>query len=153
MQFQKNYKDNGLINKVLGWNEIGCYVSRMAEYWLDFTQVDECAKALTLLAFKNSVNNIYHLFNPNVLRVNDLEKIFDKKYEEVSEEEFFTRTKDKMDNKQIANYVFYNTLALRSKPLFMCNRFTVECLKDLGFEWSSLSKEYILEGLKKIECK
>lgn len=149
-QFQKNAKENGLVNKVLGWNEVGCYVEEMAEFWLDFTPVDECAKALTLLAFKKSANNIYHLFNHKVLRVNDLERIFEKGYEEVSEEEFYKRTKDRMDNKQIANYVFYNSLALRSEPVPMSSSYTVDCLKELGFEWSEVSKEYILEGIEKV---
>lgn len=150
MQFQKNAKDNGLVNKIVGWNEIGCYVDKMANFWLDFTQVDECAKALTLLALKKSVNNIYHLFNHKVLHVNDLERIFEKEYEKVSEEEFYKRTKDKMDNKQIANYVFYNSLALRSEPVPMNSSYTVNCLKELGFEWGKVGKDYVLEGIKKV---
>lgn len=150
-RFQKNGDDNGLVNKLFGWNEVGCYVKKFADYWVDFTPVDECAKALVLLAFKKSVNNIYHLFNPKVLNVKDLEKVFDKKYEAVSEEEFYNRIKDQMDNKYVANYAFYHSLALKSEHIPMSNEYTRNSLKELGFEWSEIDKEYVVEGLKKVK--
>lgn len=147
--FQKNAADNGLVNKLIGGNKIACYAHKMSEYWIDFTPVDECARAMILLAYQNKVNNIYHLFNHKVRKISELEEMFGKNYEEVSEEEFYNRIKDRMDDKYIANYAFYHALALKSKPLHMSSEFTVKSLMKLGFEWSEIGKDYIVEGLKK----
>lgn len=148
--FQNNSDDNGLVNKLYGQNEIGCYTSKMAEYWVDFTQVDDCARAFVLLALQNEVNNIYHLFNHKVKKIYEFESMFEKNYEEVSEEVFYEKIKDRMDNKYIANYAFYHALALKSKSVPIHNNYTVNCLSKLGFVWTEPDKDYIMEGLTKL---
>ena len=68
--FQKNAESNtfwGLVNGMMCLDMIS---RDLAELPMEMTAVDDCAKAAVLLMQSNG--QVYHLFNPNILKVQDI---------------------------------------------------------------------------------
>lgn len=147
--FQLNEGDNGLRNRLRGLWKIGIYTKKMALYPVDFTYVDECAEAVTKLTLCSKENNIYQLYNPNMLRLSDLEEIHNRngfldKWKLVSEEEFNEQMENMLSDKEIAEYAFYESMALASTPIPMDCKKTLSQLSKLSFHWSNVEDGYVI---------
>ena len=147
--FQRNSKENGFIDRCRGLLKIGMYSEELAQYPIDFTPVDECAEAYVRLALYNKMNNIYNLYNPNVYTLEELGRKTFHKMKKVSRENLEKTLKDNIEDKEVAVLSFYNSIASSSKNVPMCNEFTVNELKNVGFKWSKISLRY-LSYMKKI---
>ena len=142
-KFQKNAGDNGFLDRVRGLFKVGVYSSEIAEYPIDFTPVDECADALVRLSLHNRVNNIYNLYNPNVLYLHNLCNKMLLKVKLVPKEVFERTLKERIEDKEVAVLSFYNTIACSSRNVHISNEFTVEELKKVGFKWSKINLKYL----------
>ena len=142
-KFQKNAGDNGFLDRVRGLFKVGVYSSEIAEYPIDFTPVDECADALVRLSLHNRVNNIYNLYNPNVLYLHNLCNKMLLKVKLVPKEVFERTLKERIADKEVAVLSFYNTIACSSRNVPISNEFTVEELKKVGFKWSKINLKYL----------
>ncbi len=147
--FQKNAQDNGFIGRCKGILKVKVYSDELNEYPIDFTAVDECATAFVLLALHNRVNNIYHLYNPNMYSVENLTKRLLIHCKRVPQKVFESCVKEKIQDKEVAILSFYSTIASASKNITMRNDFTLRMLETLGFKWSKISFRY-LKYLKKM---
>lgn len=147
--FQKNAQDSGFIGRCKGLLKLKMYSSEMNEYPIDFTAVDECATAFVLLALHNRVNNIYHLYNPNVFSLENLTKKLLVHCKQVPKKVLERRLKENIQDKEIAILSFYSTIATASKNITIRNDFTLKVLDSLGFKWSKINLRY-LRYLKKL---
>jgi len=147
--FQKNAQDNGFIGRCKGLLKVKMYSNELNEYPIDFTAVDECATAFVLLALHNRVNNIYHLYNPNVYSVENLTKKLLVHCKRVPKKVFETSVKDQIQDKEVAILSFYSSIAAASKNITVRNDFTIRMLESLGFKWSKINVRY-LKYLKKL---
>ncbi len=147
--FQKNAQDNGFIGRCKGLLKVKMYSSEMNEYPIDFTAVDECATAFVLLALHNRVNNIYHLYNPNVYSVENLTKKLLVHCKRVPRKVLEGRLREDIQDKEVAILSFYNSIASASKNIAIRNDFTIRVLESLGFKWSKIDLRY-LKYLKKL---
>ncbi len=149
-KFQRNAQDNGFLGRYRGLLKVGMYTKELAEYPVDFTPVDECADAYVRLALHNRVNNIYHLYNPNVFTIDKLIKKFFLSVKKVSNKIFEKTLKEFIADKDVAVLSFYNLIASTSRNIPMSNDFTVKQLGKLGFRWSKIGVRY-LGYMKKIQ--
>lgn len=147
--FQKNAQDNGFIGRCKGLLKVKMYSSEMNEYPIDFTAVDECATAFVLLALHNRVNNIYHLYNPNVYSLENLTKKLLVHCKRVPRKVLEGRLREDIQDKEVAILSFYNSIATASKNITIRNDFTIRELEKLGFKWSKINLRY-LRYLKKL---
>ncbi|MGN0347154.1 MAG: AMP-binding protein [Lachnospiraceae bacterium] len=142
-KFQKNADDNGFLHRVRGMWKIKMYSSEMAEYPIDFTSVDECADAYVRLCLHNRVNNIYNLYNPNMLQLKNLCNRMFISVKQVPKDVFDRNIKKMIQDTDIAILSFYTTIAGHSKNVPMNNDYTVGVLKELGFKWSKIGPRYL----------
>lgn len=142
-KFQKNAQENGFLHRCRGLFKMGMYSQELAAYPIDFTAVDECADAYVRLAMHNYVNNIYNLYNPNVVYLENLCNKMWMKVKRVPREVFEKHLKERIQDKEIAVLSFYNAIASSSKNVPMSNEFTVNELKKLGFKWSKINLRYL----------
>ncbi len=147
--FQKNAQDNGFIGRCKGLLKVKMYSSEMNEYPIDFTAVDECATAFVLLALHNRVNNIYHLYNPNVYSLENLTKKLLVHCKRVPRKVLEGRLREDIQDKEVAILSFYSSIATASKNITIRNEFTIQELEKLGFKWSKIDLRY-LKYLKKL---
>ena len=142
-KFQKNAQDNGFIGRCKGLLKVRVYSDELNAYPIDFTAVDECAIAFVTLALHNRVNNIYHLYNPNMYSVENLTKRLLIHCKRVPQKVFDKQVKDKIQDKEVAILSFYSSIATISKNITMRSDFTINMLKDLGFTWSKVDLKYL----------
>ncbi len=148
-RFQKNAQDNGFLGRYRGLVKVGVYSRAIAEYPIDFTPVDECADAYIRLALHNKINNIYHLYNPDVFTIERISKMAFLKLNMVSQQLFDKTIKETVTDKDVAVLAFYNSIASLSKNIQVSNDFTVDMLSKLKFKWSKVGIGY-LRHVKKI---
>ena len=142
-KFQKNAQDNGFIGRCKGLLKVRVYSDELNAYPIDFTAVDECAIAFVLLALHSRVNNIYHLYNPNMYSVENLTKRLLIHCKRVPQKVFDKQVKEKIQDKEVAILSFYSSIASISKNITMRNDFTIRMLNDLGFTWSKVDLKYL----------
>ena len=123
--------------------EVGAYCDEIDAYPIDFTAVDECADAFVRLALNNKVNNIYHMYNPDLFSIGRFGKKCFVKLDKVSREDFEKKVREKISEKDVAILSFYSTIASASANVPMSNEFTLKNLKKLGFKWSRINLRYL----------
>ncbi len=132
--FQINEKDNALITRIRGTIKTNSCTKKSLQFNCDLTKVNEAADAIVKLINTNSYNNIYHIFNPNYLKFDNLNV---KTISEIKNDYKDT------DDYDIKLYIMYNEVLEQAYNVELkCDK-TVEKLKNLGFEWSMIDKEYL----------
>ena len=142
-KFQINADDNGFLERLKGILKVRLYSNEIADYPIDFTPVDECAKAYVLLALNHHVNNIYNLYNPNIYNIEQLSKKFMLHAKRVPRELFEKSLREQIHDKSVMVLSFYNAIASSSKNIPMSNEYTNAELNKLGFKWSKIGLSYL----------
>ncbi len=151
--FQENIQDNAFYSIVKSMIKIG-YFPAITDKTLDFSFVDQVAKAVVLLFDrKNLKNETYHLYNSHrinmisfarylkqagvdvqMMPVDKFNTYILKKYEE-------EETKQEVTRILVHSNIFFEGA---SKTLFLLrNRKTDGILKALGFEWPRLNSKRV----------
>ena len=102
-----------------------------------------------MLALHNRVNNIYHLYNPNVYSLENLTKKLLVHCKRVPRKVLEGRLREDIQDKEVAILSFYSSIATASKNITIRNEFTLRELEKLGFKWSKIDLRY-LKYLKKL---
>lgn len=142
-KFQKNSEDNGFLRRIHAMVKMGVYQDNMDKYPMDFTAVDECAKAFVNLVCLLNTNEIYHLYNHKFLSAKDLLSELEVPCRYISTAEMIELAMANKDDRDIHVYMFYMIISGRSSNVEMQNRFTCERLAETGFEWSEPDKKYL----------
>ena len=142
-KFQKNVSDNGFLGRCRGLLKLGLFCEEIDQYPIDFTAVDECADAFVRLTLNGRVNNIYHLYNPDLYSIEKFGKKFFIKVKKVPKVVFDKKIKEKITDKDVAILSFYSSIAASSMNIPMSCEFTVAELKKLGFKWSKVGIGYL----------
>ena len=142
-KFQINAGTNGFVQRCKGLLKVGMYGERIADYTIDFTQVDACAEAFVRLCFHKKVNNVYHLYNPHTCTIKTLSRMYAFRVKEVSQCDFERKVKACKNDRDVAVLGFYNSMAAVSRDVPISNDFTVNELKKLGFKWPKVGLRYL----------
>lgn len=140
--FQVNEEENGLYNRLLGLIKSKKYCIDEKDTLIDLTPIDECCKAFVNLMQMDYANNIYHLFNPNVLGISDFEKIYNLKFNEV-DKSYFKKLSNETDDKNIKVYADYEKLIYPINGNIIDCKQTLEKLHKSGFKWSEIDEKYL----------
>ena len=158
-KFQENYSDNEFFNKINSFIDIGVIPDYLLNYLLNFTPVDQAAKAVyKLLTHQNSYNRIFHLYDSNNVSAKRFIKILKKldyNVEVVKEDSFKEIINSYMNNskkKNIIKYIindFDKNLHLNyNSDIKICSRFTLKYLRRCCFRWVKISNKYLLKFIK-----
>ncbi len=141
-KFQLNEQENGLYNRLLGLKKCKKYCNDNKNLFIDLTPVDECAKAFVNLMQKNTINNIYHLFNPNVIKIEDFAKIYNIKVQGINKKDFEEISKSTND-KNIKFYADYERIFYPLNNNIIDCQNTINILSETGFKWSEIDEKYL----------
>lgn len=142
-KFQMNGEDNGFVGRMRALCKINAVPDEMNRFPVDFTAVDECARAFVSLVFSNHLNEIYHLYNPNVLSIEDVLKLANVPYRCISREEWLRLIQAEQNDKDIRVLAFYSQISSRSGIVPTRNIFTVQRLREQHFTWGKPDKKYL----------
>ena len=163
-KFQINVSENAFINRIKSIIKLGVVQDKFSKHLLEFTPVDDCAKAIVKIIENNPKFTVFHLFNNNFIgikRVIDILASLDEKIRLVTDEEFKEKINIALKDKTLRNEINGIITDLdENKLLNLINtiipncEFTHKYLETIGFEWSKIEEEYItkyVEYFKKIK--
>ena len=152
--FQKNHESNAFLKRIKALIELGTYPNSLSDFEIEFSPIDESAKAIMYIArnFSNE-QTVFHISTPKVIKLETMFKLissigyevnglplkeFENYLQEVSKQEgmeyiFETFINDMDENDQL-NY---------DSNIRIENDFTIEYLKQLGFEWPDIGIDYL----------
>ena len=161
-KFQENIEENAFYTRIKSMVILGCVSKNMLEQKIEFTPVDNCAKAIVNLA-KNRIadNKVFHLYNHNFIEIREIVEVLNLNginIEIVEEEEFqnkiikISKSKEAQilfgiindinndkDSKVSINYNF--SVNIKSD-------YTQKYLKIMQCEWNKIDKKYLEKVIK-----
>ncbi|MGB8452383.1 MAG: amino acid adenylation domain-containing protein [Anaerocolumna sp.] len=161
--FQENIQDNAFYSLVKSMIKLG-YFPAITDKTMDFSFVDQVAKAVVLLFDrKNLKNETYHLFNSHQINMISFAQFLNQAGVDVQTmpvEEFTAYLLEKYDEEEarqeVSRILVHSNIFFEgaSKTLFLLkNRKTDGILKALGFEWPLLNSKRVklmIEHCKKV---
>ena len=152
--FQKNYLSNAFVKRIKAVLEMGVVPEYLSDIYLEFTPVDEAAKAvMTLISHFSADRNVFHINSTKVVYMNRFIEIMaqlDKNIRLVPEEEFLMlfHQSAKSDSNNYLYETFINDMDKDEKLIYdsnirIDNQFTENYLKQLGFEWGEIGIDYL----------
>lgn len=152
-RFQENISANAFYGRIKSFVNLNAMAKNLLAQRIEFTPVDDCAKAIVLLAKTSEMDNkIFHLYNHNLV---SLRMVIDALKEQgfniqiLSDEAFRARilAYSKSMNDSITAIVNdFNTTNLSLDYNFTVNiksDFTQNALRSLGFTWRRIDKDYL----------
>lgn len=165
-QFQKNHESNAFLQRVKSILELGVFPEYLIKdtMYTEFTPIDEAASAvMTITRHFNPDKTVFHINSTKVVHFDKLFDIFNnlemrvdivdgvtftnalrKTTKQAGMEHIFETFINDMDENDQLNY---------DSNIRIENDFTVQYLKQLGFEWSDIGINYLrkyVEYFKKI---
>lgn len=151
--FQKNIYANAFYGRIKSLVKLDAISSNLLDQKIEFTPVDECAKAIVLLAKTTEYDNkIFHLYNHNLITLKRVVLALKESgfnIQTLSEDDFRNRILEysKNMNDGISAIVNdFNTTNLSLDYNFSVNiksDFTQKILKELGFTWKKIDNKYL----------
>ena len=151
--FQKNIYANAFYGRIKSFVKLDAISKDILDQKIEFTPIDECAKAIVLLAKTSEYDNkIFHLYNHNLIPLKNVVKVLNEynyNIKILSEEAFRNRileySKNMNDNiSAIVND--FNTTNLSLDYNFSVNiksDFSQRILSQLGFNWRNIDNAYL----------
>ena len=162
--FQKNYESNAFLQRVKGVLELGMFPDYLMDLYAEFTPIDEAANAvMTITRHFSTEQTVFHINSIKVLYFDKLFKHFnDLGFKvDIVDGAIFTEALRKTAEQTGTAHIFEtfindmneNDQLNYDSNIRIENDFTVEYLKQLGFEWSDIGMDYLrkyVEYFKKI---
>ena len=156
-KFQDNIEENAYISRLKAFMKIKCIPDYLLKGYLEFTPIDCTAEAIVkIIQYTNNNNRIYHVFNNNHIKINEvLEMLSDINV--VSGEEFKQKIRKILNSSKsdIINAIINDLdkdLNLNYDSKIKINStHSLQLLKLYGFKWPKIDKRYLENILKLIE--
>lgn len=159
-KFQKNAEQNAYINRLLTFAKLKYIPDYLLETYAEFTPVDSCAQSIIkLIQYPSKNNRIFHLYNHHHVTTEYLLDALSSyiKIDVISSEEFIKRI-DKIltspDSRELLSGILsdlgpdkilnYNT------NIKIDSDFSINYLQSIGFSWPTITKDYLVNFLKKL---
>ena len=155
-KFQKNYESNAFLQRVKGIIELGKAPDYLIkdDIYSEFTPIDEAAKAvMTVTRHFNAEQTVFHINSTKVVYMKRLLEYLSRLgycIDIVSGSEFteLLRATAKASGTQHIFETFINDMDENDQlnyesNIHIENAFTVDYLKQLGFEWNDIGFEYL----------
>lgn len=151
-EFQANFNTNSFMGRIRIYNMLGCCPHSMRNKRVEFSPINEAAKAIVLLAATPKECTVFHPYNIHNQFLGDvlleLHTVTDG-VRFVEENEFQQAMdeagRDPQKAKQMAALLAYKDMAhgKKSADVQRDNDYTTQVLYRLGFNWSPTSWDYV----------
>lgn len=155
-QFQKNYESNAFLQRVKSVSELGVFPEYLIKdtMYAEFTPIDEASNAvMTITRNFNTDQTVFHINSTKVVHFDRLFEIFNSLEVQVNivDGTTFTETLRETTKRAGMEYIFEtfindmddNDQLNYDSNIRIENQFTVEYLRQLGFEWSNIDIDYL----------
>lgn len=158
--FQINYLDNGFLESLRAFKLLKSVPASIVGKTIELSPVDITAKSILILMNTNEEYNVFHPFNNNSIHYYDIfhaMKEYGYEINIVSDDEFNNKLKNEiLNNNKTERYIglFADLTASDSKKaeeIDANNAFTTEMLYNMNFIWPSITEQYLINNLKKLE--
>ena len=151
-EFQINFQTNSAMGRIRVYQMLGCYPYELTDTPMEFSPINEVAKAIVLLSETPQSCCLFHPFNNHYVHFGDvlaeLSQIGNapKQVEnEIFNESLETAKQDPEKAKRLSSLLAYQDMAHGQKAVMIPtdNQYTTQVLYRLGFRWSSTSWDYV----------
>ena len=153
-QFQKNHESNAFLQRVRAVLELGVAPDYLIPLYAEFTPIDEAANAvMTIARHFNTEQNVFHINSIKVVYMDKLLEIFNQlgfRLDAVSGAEFTEALRQSAKQMGLEHIfeTFINDMDENDQLNYdsnirIENDFTVEYLRNLGFEWADIDIDYL----------
>jgi amino acid adenylation domain-containing protein/thioester reductase-like protein len=158
-EFQINFQTNSSMGRIRVYQMLGCYPYELTSTPMEFSPINEVAKAIVLLSETPQQCCLFHPFNDHYVHFGDvlaeLSKIGDAPRQVEAEafgEALEAAKQDPEKAKRLSSLIAYQDMAHGQKAVMIPadNQYTSQVLYRLGFRWSSTSWDYVDQMLAAI---
>lgn len=157
--FQKNYESNAFVQRVKGIIELGQCPDYLLRHYVEFTPIDEAAKAvMTAARHFNTRHNTFHINSTKVVYIDRLMALFGSLgvKVEITDGAVFTRTLREAAKQSGTEYLFEtfindmdeNEQLNYDSNIRIDNDVTADYLRRIGFEWGDIGEEYLSKWVR-----
>lgn len=158
-EFQANFRTNSFMGRLKVYNMLGCCPYESRDGQVEFSPINEVAKAIVLLTSSPKENIVFHPYNNHFVLLGDvlseLSMIGDGiKFVEMEE---FSKAMEKAKEDPAKAQILSSMLAYqnmangqKSSDVIRQNAFTMQVLYRLGYKWSVTSWDYVDRFFKAI---
>ena len=158
-EFQINSVTNGFIRNLKGYKALGCFPVTACDSRMDFSPIDETAKAILLLAQTPKEFTTFHAANSHPVEMGDIIEAMNAAgfaIETVPEEEFNERLgvmlADETANMLVSSLINYASSDQKVHQFIQTdNRFSIKALYRLGFKWPITDETYLTHMLEALQ--
>ena len=158
-EFQINFQTNSAMGRIRVFDMLGCYPFEMTDTPMEFSPIDETAKAIVTLSQTPKECCLFHPYNNHHVHFGDviaeLSKVGNAPVQVETEQFDKTLEAAKQDPekaKRLSSLIAYQDMAHGKKSVFISpeNQYTTQVLYRMGFRWSSSSWDYVDQMLETI---
>ena len=152
--FQKNHESNATLQRIKGILDLGVIPDYLMDIYVEFTPIDEAAKAvMTIASHFSTEQTVFHINSTKVIYMKPLQECFAElgyPLKIVSGSEF-TAALRKTAESSGREYIFEtfindmdnNDRIIYESNIHIENSFTEQYLHRLGFAWSEIGMDYL----------
>ena len=151
-EFQINFQTNSAMGRIRVYQMLGCYPYDLTNAPMEFSPINEVAKAIVMLSETPSACCLFHPFNDHYVHFGDvldeLSKVTQAPRQveaEAFNEALELAKQDPEKAKLLSSLIAYQDMAHGQKAVMIPteNQYTSQVLYRLGFRWSSTSWDYV----------
>ena len=151
-EFQINFQTNSAMGRIRVFQMLGCYPYEMTDTPMEFSPINETAKAIVMLSQTPKECCLFHPYNNHSVHFGDVLAELSqvgKTPIRVEAEDFNMALELAKQNpekaKKLSSLLAYQDMAHGQKAVFIIpdNQYTAQVLYRLGFHWSSTSWDYV----------
>lgn len=157
-KFQINQEENAFLNRIKTFKKLGVIPEDMKEFDVEFSPVDLTADFIVNLAFSDSKQVIYHIYNVNHIKLNKIVEIlnslgFNLRY--ISNKDMNTMIKGMLNNDETQDIIYgiiqdlNEDKELKYKSNIKIKGInTVNELAKINSKWPDIDREYLIKFFK-----
>ena len=156
-EFQINFQTNSAMGRIRVYQMLGCYPYDITDSPMEFSPINETAKAIVLLSQTPQECCLFHPYNNHYVHFGDVLAELSQVGQSPSQveteafnEAMETAKQDPEKAKRLSSLIAYQDMAHGQKTVLIPadNQYTTQVLYRLGFRWSSTSWDYVDQMLK-----
>ena len=151
-EFQINFQTNSAMGRIRVYQMLGCYPYDLTSAPMEFSPINETAKAIVLLSQTPKECCLFHPFNDHYVHFGDVLEELSKVTRaprqveaDAFNEALEVAKQDPEKAKLLSSLIAYQDMAHGQKAVMIPtdNQYTSQVLYRLGFRWSSTSWDYV----------
>ena len=154
-EFQMNFTTNNFFRTLWAYAALGCVPVSALDEKVEYSPINETARALLLLAGTGRQFTVFHPYNSHTVEMGDIIESMNLvgfPIETVGDDRFYERLKAAMADEKLATtvsplLVYENEDDQSLRETQADNSFTTKALYRLGFKWSLTDMEYLEKAI------